>query len=86
MFVGIVHIGWKGIICWVLLFINGLTIPLFAQLSENFEDSLFSFAPEWKGDTANFKINQARQLQLSAPYEEGTSYLVIHSKAIINAE
>lgn len=50
--------------------------PLFAQITDSFTDGDFSHNPTWVGDTLNFKVNSAFQLQLDAP-AAGKSYLMV---------
>lgn len=62
--------------------------PLFAQNStnESFTDSNFTAAPTWIGSTADFIINQNKQLQLNNVGASGTSvsYLATSSTAANN--
>ncbi|WP_066756429.1 lamin tail domain-containing protein [Crocinitomix algicola] len=53
-----------------------------AQFSENFGDGNFDTDPVWIGVTDNFIVNADNQLQLNAPPEADTSYLVTNSTVI----
>ncbi|MDD3645348.1 MAG: hypothetical protein PHR19_07465, partial [Bacteroidales bacterium] len=50
--------------------------PLFSQITDSFTDGDFTNNPTWVGDTLNFKVNSAFQLQLDAP-AAGKSYLMV---------
>jgi hypothetical protein len=48
--------------------------PLFAQLKDDFSDGTFKVDPVWQGDTSEFIVNTANELQLFAP-DAGMSIL-----------
>ena len=52
-----------------------LSIPLRGQFSDDFSDGNFSENPKWVGDTAQFIINGAQQLQLNGN-ESGKAWLM----------
>lgn len=58
----------------LLLFVVCVCFELRAQVTEDFSDGNFTSNPTWKGDTANFKVNAGKQLQLNATVA-GKSYL-----------
>jgi len=68
----------------VLFFFHWLPILAFTQVFDQFSDGNFSHNPEWVGNTANFRVNAALQLQSAAPVAS-TSYLFTRSKAIESA-
>lgn len=53
---------------FLLLFVLliAAAMPLHAQVWEDFGDGDFSSNPTWRGDTADFRVNSSRQLQLYA--------------------
>lgn len=57
----------------------------YSQISDDFSDGNFSDSLSWNGETINFKVNSAHQLQLDAPTESGQSYLSTSSEIINNA-
>lgn len=66
-----------------------LTLLLFAvnpivwgQFSDDFEDGDFTNAPSWSGETSNFIVNGANELQLLAPAVTDTSYLSLPTSNI----
>lgn len=68
----------------VLFFFHLMPLLAFSQLFDQFTDGNFSLNPEWIGTTANFRVNNALQLQSSAP-AASTSYLFTRSKAVESA-
>jgi hypothetical protein len=64
-----------------------LLLPFYAfpQMTDNFSDGDFINNPTWIGDTAKFKINTSKQLQLNSTGTD-TSYLSTNSASINNTE
>jgi len=58
---------------------------LFAQINESFSDGNFSANPVWTGNTQNFKVNTAGQLQ-SCAQTTSVSALFTPSVSFVNAE
>lgn len=64
---------------FLLLFLTYL--PLFAQISDEFDDGDFTNAPTWSGTVSDFQVNGSNQVQLNSAVA-GTSYLSLpHSLA-----
>lgn len=57
-----------------------------AQLKEDFKDGDFSFNPVWTGDTGDFIVNAALQLQSNNATEGSSFYLSTVNKIATNAE
>lgn len=55
-----------------ITFIWAFTLPLSAQLLDNFDDGNLTESPSWSGDIDSFTINQDKMLQLNAQ-DGGTS-------------
>ncbi len=69
------------------LFLLFLPLTMFSQFVDDFSDGDFTNNPTWTGNTDNFIVNTAEQLQLYInPLEEGVSYLSTPSSAINDAE
>ncbi|MCC6463504.1 MAG: lamin tail domain-containing protein [Saprospiraceae bacterium] len=60
------------ICCWMIWFCPALN----AQIIDNFSDGDFSTNPAWQGETNEFKVNAAGELQLNAP-DAGSSLLAV---------
>ncbi len=65
----------------LLLVVNCL---VFGQFSEDFGDGDFTANPTWSGQTSNFIVNGANELQLNAPAVTDTSYLSLASSSVDN--
>lgn len=65
----------------LLLVVNCL---VFGQFSDDFGDGDFSANPTWTGQTSNFIVNGANELQLNAPAVTDTSYLSLSSSLVDN--
>lgn len=57
-----------------ILCLSLISLPLFGQMSDSFDDGDFTNNPTWTGDVDDFKINDDLQLQLDATVA-GESYL-----------
>ncbi len=68
----------------VLFFLHLLPLWAFPQFFDQFTDGNFSHNPQWIGTTANFRVNDALQLQ-SAASAASTSFLFTRSKAVESA-
>ena len=62
----------KKLICFLFLFC--LLVSAYGQIFDDFSDGELHNNPTWSGDTNNFIVNSARQLQLSAS-GAGISYI-----------
>ena len=60
--------------CFYLIFLMVLSLPLIAQLEDDFTDLDFSANPIWVGDDLDFTVNSLKQLQSNATMA-GTSFL-----------
>jgi hypothetical protein len=73
----------------ILLVLQSLTA--FSQFSDNFSDGLFLSGPDsdrevdWIGDTAEFIVNESKQLQLNSTDNHSPSQLKTHSSIVKNA-
>lgn len=65
----------------LLLVVNCL---VFGQFSDDFGDGDFTANPTWSGQTSNFIVNGANELQLNAPAVTDTSYLSLASSSVDN--
>lgn len=65
----------------LLLVVNCLVL---GQFSDDFGDGDFSANPVWSGQSANFIVNPANELQLNAPAVTDTSYLSLASSLVDN--
>ncbi|GAB3233546.1 hypothetical protein GCM10027346_21640 [Hymenobacter seoulensis] len=52
-------------------------VPAAAQLTDTFPDGDFTQQPTWTGDTADFQVNAARQLQTKGPAVTGSTLHLI---------
>ncbi len=69
-------------ILWMVgLFLNSFT---FGQVSEGFSDGEVLYHPVWVGDTARFRVNQAKQLQSTTINRSDTAHLSTINKNILN--
>lgn len=69
-------------ILWMVgLFLNSFT---FGQVSEGFSDGEVLHHPVWVGDTARFRVNQAKQLQSTTINRSDTAHLSTINKNILN--
>ncbi len=59
---------------WVLLFFSFISATASAQVVDNFSDGNFTVNPVWAGDSTEFKVNSAFQLQVNNTIA-GASYL-----------
>jgi hypothetical protein len=66
----------------VFLYVSSLTM---AQFSDDFSDGDFTADPTWTGDTERFDVTGAGELQLNAPPETDTAYLVTPSSVVDDA-
>jgi hypothetical protein len=64
------------ILSGVLLLFLGFCAPIFAQISDNFNDGDFTQNPSWQGDVGSFIVNAKGELQLNAP-AAGQSQLLV---------
>ncbi len=62
-----------------------LSIKLFSQVTDDFNDGDFSINPQWTGNGNLFIINNSNQLQLNDT-EENTAYLVTSNNLISDTE
>ncbi len=53
-----------------------ISSPVFAQITDNFDDGDFTQNPAWQGDVGNFIVNARGELQLNAP-AAGQSQLLV---------
>ncbi|MEJ6711492.1 MAG: lamin tail domain-containing protein [Flavobacteriales bacterium] len=67
----------------ILLLIIVIPSWLFAQWSNDFSQSQLD---DWSGDTADFRVDSLKQLQLFGPYQSGTSFIYRQSNAILNGK
>ena len=51
---------------YLLILFSLLQLIVIAQVEDNFNDGNFSDSPEWQGDSSDFNVNTAGQLQLNA--------------------
>jgi Lamin Tail Domain/Bacterial Ig-like domain len=64
------------ILSGVLLLFLGFCAPVFAQITDNFNDGDFTQNPSWQGDVGSFIVNSKGELQLNAP-AAGQSQLLV---------
>ena len=71
-----------------LLMVIMISCPpfLYGQVQDSFADGNLDQNPTWSGDSAAFKVNSSKELQLDAPAVNASSFLVTPSKSIGGAE
>ena len=69
----------------ILFVVICLPVCISAQVEDGFEDMDFTKNPTWMGDTGQFKVNAAHQLQLKSAGSD-TSYLSVRNTRIENTE
>jgi len=67
-----------------LFFVFFVPVLCFGQVNEDFSDGNFTDHPAWTGNTSNFKVNGAYQLQSQAK-ATSTSFLFTPSEAFVDA-
>lgn len=70
-------------ICFLIYFL--ISINLYSQVEDNFDDGNFTLDPPWTGNATLFRINDNNQLQLN-DIDEGMASLSTSSNSIVNTE
>ena len=63
-----------------------LSMNSIAQLNERFDDGNYTINPQWKGDTASWKINAGKELQSKSAIPNDIFYLSTENKRALVAE